>query len=570
MYENNMIAAIALWRTPKGHCAEAEDSVRRREILLPSKRPMTEERESAPNQAPDTDQATHQRPPQASLARRYMGKLLANIATVPVYLIMEAVLPRALGPQVYGNFNFSTSVFTQLTGFLDMGTSTCFYNALSRRQYEMPLVAFYGRVSALVFLVTMLAGVFLLVPGLGDMLLPDVPLWYAPLAAFYGFLLWGTRVVRSMNDALGLTVPGELLRSGVNLLGAIIILALFWFGFLNAGSLFGLQYLMMGSIVIGCLAIMRRSWAHIDLSLTRDQRLSYTREFSDYSMPLFVQALLSALALSAERWVLQWFDGSTQQGYFALSQRVSAACFLFVSAMTPLIMRELAIAWGKDDREHMGHLLTRFAPLLFGIAAWFSCFTAVEASVLVHIFGGAEFAAALVPVQIMALYPAHQAYGQLASSVFHATGKTKVLRNLAFIEHFGGFLLVWLLVAPQDMLGMGLGATGLALKTVTTQFIMVNLLFWMASRLIPLNFFRNLMLQGLILGSLLGIAWVCKQATGIYFADDAHQIIRFFLAGILYSFMSFGLVVTCPWLFGCSWQDFREMLIRLRLIRRKA
>ena len=98
-------------------------------------------------------------------------------------------------------------MFTQLTGFLDMGTSTCFYNALSRRQYEMPLVAFYGRVSALVFLVTMLAGVFLLVPGLGDMLLPDVPLWYAR-AAFYGFLLWGTRVVRSMNDALGLTVPG--------------------------------------------------------------------------------------------------------------------------------------------------------------------------------------------------------------------------------------------------------------------------------------------------------------------------------------------------------------------------
>ena len=151
-----------------------------------------------------------------------------------------------------------------------------------------------------------------------------------------------------------------------------------------------------------------------------------------------------------------------------------------------------------------------------------------------------------------------------------STGKTKVLRNLAFIEHFGGFLLVWLLVAPQDMLGMGLGATGLALKTVTTQFIMVNLLFWMASRLIPLNFFRNLMLQGLILGSLLGIAWVCKQATGIYFADDAHQVIRFFLSGILYSFMSFGLVVTCPWLFGCSWQDFREMLIRLRLIKRKA
>ena len=145
MYKNNMIAAIALWRTPKGHCTEAKDSVRRREILLPSKRPMTEERESAPNQAPDTDQATHQRPPQASLARRYMGKLLANIATVPVYLIMEAVLPRALGPQVYGNFNFSTSVFTQLTGFLDMGTSTCLFSFLGSSSKKNCLPSFNSR-----------------------------------------------------------------------------------------------------------------------------------------------------------------------------------------------------------------------------------------------------------------------------------------------------------------------------------------------------------------------------------------------------------------------------------------
>ena len=71
-----------------------------------------------------------------TLARRYAFKLLANVASVPVYLVMEAILPRALGPQMYGNFSFATSVFQQLSGFLDMGTSTCFYNALSRRQRE--------------------------------------------------------------------------------------------------------------------------------------------------------------------------------------------------------------------------------------------------------------------------------------------------------------------------------------------------------------------------------------------------------------------------------------------------
>lgn len=276
---------------------------------------------------------------------------------------------------------------------------------------------------------------------------------------------------------------------------------------------------MMGSIVIGCLAIMRRSWAHIDLSLTRDQRLSYTREFSDYSMPLFVQAALSALALSAERWVLQWFDGSTQQGYFALSQRVSAACFLFVSAMTPLIMRELAIAWGKDDREHMGRLLTRFAPLLFGIAAWFSCFTAVEASVLVHIFGGAGVRRGARP---------RADHGPVSGpSGLRATGKLRFPCHrqdqgtaepcpLSSTSEASSSYGCW--SRRRTCSAWGSAPTGLALKTVTTQFIMVNLAVLDGLTAHPSQFLPQPdAARGLILGSLLGIAWVCKQATGDLF-----------------------------------------------------
>lgn len=513
-----------------------------------------------PDTTPPASSPSPPAPP--SLARRYMGKLAANIATVPMYLIMEAVLPRALGPQAYGNFNFATSVFTQFTGFLDMGTSTCFYNALSRRQQEFRLVAFYGRICCLVLLITLCGGCLLLVPQAGDLLLPGVPAWYAPLAAVYGFLLWGTRVVRSMNDALGLTVPGELLRSAVNLLGAALLLALFALDRLNPGTLFGLQYFIMGGSIAGCLAIMRRSWPHPDFALNRAQRRAYTREFTDYSAPLFVQALLSALALCAERWMLQWFDGSVQQGYFALSQRVSMACFMFVSAMTPLVMRELAIAWGQGDRLLMGRLLTRFAPPLFGIAAWFSCFTLVEARTLVGLFGGSEFAAALVPVQIMALYPAHQAYGQLASSVFHATGKTKILRNLAFVEHLCGLGLAWLFMAPARHFGLGLGATGLALKTVITQALMVNLLLYLASRMIPLRFFTNVLLQALILGAFLALAQTSSLLASWLCNGSGEGVGRFLTSGACYSALSIGLILICPALFGCSRQTLRELAAR--------
>jgi len=58
--------------------------------------------------------------------------------------------------------------------------------------------------------------------------------------------------------------------------------------------------------------------------LTRDQRLSYTREFSDYSMPLFVQALLSALGpFRPNAWVAPtWFDGDAHsEAYFVASSQ---------------------------------------------------------------------------------------------------------------------------------------------------------------------------------------------------------------------------------------------------------
>ena len=64
--------------------------------------------------------------PTPTLARRYGFKLLANMASVPVYLVMEAILPRALGPQMYGNYSFATNLFQQLSGFLDMAPPPVF------------------------------------------------------------------------------------------------------------------------------------------------------------------------------------------------------------------------------------------------------------------------------------------------------------------------------------------------------------------------------------------------------------------------------------------------------------
>jgi len=504
--------------------------------------------------------------PTPTLARRYAFKLLANMASVPVYLVMEAILPRALGPQMYGNYSFATSLFQQMSGFLDMGTSTCFYNALSRRQHETGLAAFYLRICLAVACVCLLAALLMQIPDIGSRIMPGVPLWLAPLAAGWAFLTWWGRVLRSMNDALGATVASEMLRTLISLLSVLFLGGLFWLQALDIHSLFVQQYLMLGAMAVGFWMVSRRHWRAQDvlftLQLSRAHYRVYSHEFFNYSHPLFVQALLSFVMLTAERWLLQCFDGSAEQGFFALSQKVSMACFLFVSAMTPLVMRELSIAWGAQDREAMGRLLTRFAPLLYVIAAYFSCFTLAEGAALVHIFGGADFAAAILPVQIMALYPLHQAYGQLAGSVFHATGRTRILRNITALECLYGFATAWFLLAPSPFWGLDLGATGLAVKTVAVQCLTVNLYLWLASRFIPICFWRNLAHQIWSLGLLLGLAFACRQLTLSLGLGDGTSLWRFLACGLLYSLAVAACCLAWPQVLGLSRQDMRELRTR--------
>lgn len=509
-------------------------------------------------------------PKTPTLAKRYGFKLMANVASVPVYLLMEALLPRALGPQMYGNYSFATNLFQQLSGFLDMGTSTCFYNALSRRQDEGALVAFYLRLALGIALLIGLASIFMLWEPIGNLLMPGVPHWLAPLAAGWAFFTWLGRVLRSMNDAYGQTVPSELGRTAVSLLGLGLLCILFFADLLNIGTLFLQQYLVLLATAAVFWHVCQKYWRNggyrLKLSLGHSEIRIYGREFFDYSHPLFVQALLSFFMLTAERWLLQWFDGSVQQGFFALSQKVSMACFLFVSAMTPLLMRELSIAWGKKDVGEMGRLLTRFAPLLYAVAAFFSCFTIVEAGPLVHIFGGGEFVAAILPVQIMALYPLHQAYGQMASSVFHAAGRTKILRNITCAECVYGLATAWFLLAPPQIGGINLGAVGLAIKTVTVQIVTVNLYLWLASRFIPFNFARNLLHQFVCPGIMLAVAclsrWLSFQAANLVAFSDAEYLWRFVFSGLVYTAAIMLLCFAAPQILGISRQEMRELRIR--------
>jgi O-antigen/teichoic acid export membrane protein len=398
------------------------------------------------------------------------------------------------------------------------------------------------------------------------MIWPGQSILFIYAAAFWGVLTWLIQILQKMADAYGLTVHTEIVNIFQRVLGVLLIVLLYLLGRLSLPSLFLYHYLLMGIVITGFMVIIKRrgEFLNVDWTLRTTQIIGYIKEFYDYSHPLFIYALVSLICGIFDRWLLQNFAGSIEQGFFGLSYQIGAGCFIFTSAMTPLLTREFAIAYGKKDLARMAYLFRRYIPLLYSIAAYLSCFIAAQADNAIHIMGGKKFTGALLAVTIMAFYPIYQTYGQLSGAVFYATGQTTLYRNIGVAFLLGGLPLSYLLIAPESRLGFQAGAAGLAVKMVLIQIVGVNVQLYFNARFLGLRFWRYVGHQFACVGSLLFLALATRWAVDSLSPVQPSWMVNFFLAGVAYSLLAAILVYSQPVVFGITRHDIHRILRLLR------
>jgi O-antigen/teichoic acid export membrane protein len=306
-------------------------------------------------------------------------------------------------------------------------------------------------------------------------------------------------------------------------------------------------------------------WGGWTLSLVTAK--GYARELYAYSHPLFVYALFVMVAAILDRWMLQTFSGSTEQGFFGLSYQIAVVCMLFSSSLAPLLGREFTIAHERGDLREMGRLFRRYIPAVFALAAYLACFIAVEAERIAVMFGGEQFREAGPAVAVMAFLPVHGAYGQLSGSVFYATGQTGLYRNIGMVCTLGGLVLAYFLLAPGHMAGWHGGAVGLALKLILINIVRTNVQLWFNARLLALRFWRYVAHQIVSTGCLLGGAAISVYAVDTVVNPQTHGEVGLVLAGVIYTIGTMLLCYFRPQVFGLQGQDIRDVLQRLQRVR---
>ncbi len=496
-----------------------------------------------------------------SLNKRYIFKLSANLISLGLNIIIQAIVPRGLGPKAYGNFNFLTNFFQQVIVFLDLGTSLCFYTKLSQRPKEKELVAFYFYfvlISSLIIIsllyITCLSPFYLKI-------WPDQKIFYIYLAACWGLMTWYLQIINYMSDAYGLTVKSERGRIAQKFLSLIIILLLFFSRSLNLTNYFLYHFFIIIFLYIFFILIINRGGYPIivSLRLSFNKIKEYVYKFFQYCSPLFIFAIVGLIAGIFDRWILQYFAGSIEQGFYGLSYQIGRVCFMFTSAMTPLIIREFSIAFTKKNINQMAYVFRRYVPLLYSIAAFFSCFIAIQADKVIHIMGGNQYSGAYFAVAVMSFYPIHQTYGQLSGSVFLATGQTSLYGKIGIICLLIGMSLTYFFIAPENKMGLNAGAVGLAIKMVIEQFISINVQLYYNSKFLNIKFFNYLGHQIFCVFSLLIISIIVMLCVDNLLLMKNYIVLSFLISGIIYSMIVFAVVYFYPVLFGIYKEDIYKI-----------
>jgi O-antigen/teichoic acid export membrane protein len=258
--------------------------------------------------------------------------------------------------------------------------------------------------------------------------------------------------------------------------------------------------------------------------------INLTKEFTSYCHPLVVYSIVGLLAGLFDIWLLQKVAGSEQMGFYGLAYSLAAMCFLFTSAMTPIITREFSKSYEEKDYENMRKLFYRYIPMLYSIAAFFSVFISIQSENVLDIFTDEKFKDAYLVLVLMAFYPIHQTYGQLS-----------ILFASIFIYIFE------------------FGAVGLALTMLIVQFIGVNIQLYFNAKLLKLNIRYFIFHQ---IYSILFFVFIALFVSKIINIENS--TFEFLFSGFLYIILVIIFSYIFPQVFATNRDEIREFFFKVR------
>jgi O-antigen/teichoic acid export membrane protein len=458
-----------------------------------------------------------------SVSSRYAVTLGAQVFRLLLSLISATVVPRALGPAIYGNYSFLLSTSSTLRGVLDTGTQQAFFTFSSQERASGSLTRLYALVLCVQF------SIILAIIGLAGAAGKTEWLWHAQrldqivLVTVLDWLLFLALSLQQLGDSKGLTAYQQLIGAAVALLTVVGLLLL---RATDTLSFYSFVWLILAGAGLNCvvlgyrLLVVNRVLFWNGVITVRN----YAARWWRFTKPLILLQYYLPVVSYLGLFLIQKWYGSEEQGYYALALQWCAFAMVFTNSGVWIFWREVAHHTASRDLHVAAGIYEQFSRLFFFLALVLSCWLSASSGLLVQVVAGERFRSAAGVLAIMAFYPVSQTLGQLTMVSLKAMERTSSYARWSIVLSVPDVLLTYMLLAPPtaSVPGLHLGAVGLALKTAVYGLVSVQVYDWLNCQFLGIRYAAILgrrifaiVTVGAIAGVLLGVGGPLLRRSGI-------------------------------------------------------
>jgi len=412
-----------------------------------------------------------------SIAPRFFSSVVINCLRGGLAFITTLVIARDLGPEEYGTYAFLVAISASITVFLDLGTSNAFQTFICQKERGKTFLFSYACWQLFQFLLMLLVvGIVFPEALLNKIFLgenKDLVL-LALAAVFMQQQAWTTMV--KVGESKRLTQKVQLLTLSIAVVHFLLIIGL-WVG--EALSV----HLLLWLVFIEHLIFLPVAWKALLVAETEDgvfDGRSVLQEYITYCFPLVFYSFLGGGFNFIDRWLLQNYGGSTQQGIYEVGLRIGVVSLLVTMSILNIFWKEISEAKENGNLEQMRILYFKCSRFLFTVGALSAGFLIPWSEEIIGLLLGPSYIESSPVLVAILIYSAFRSLGILNVSMMLATSKTKA--NVIFGSILGTVSIpcTYFVLAPKNVYisGLELGSLGLSIKMLVFSIIYSSCVSW--------------------------------------------------------------------------------------------
>jgi len=313
------------------------------------------------------------------------------LLTWSVALLVRLILPRTLGPDVFGSYNFADGLALTAFGFLNLGLDTYIQREISIRPEHAS--DFFGGITsirvALTFMVFAVMAAVLRARGSG----PDV--WGA------AFLFGVAQSFTQTGNSLAAMLQASRRVRGLAI-GNVGSKVLWGVGTLVGLALHGDLRVLAFPMVLGegtrVIVLFLQARKHLGLSLRMD--VASTKRTLIESLPFYANGIALSIYAKIDVSIMAFMASDHEVGLYGAAANFSSLAMLVAPLIGWVLMPLLSRAAARSPEE-LTEMLRRSLEGVLSLAIPVSLFMGVGADIWIRLAFGARFAASAPALAIL-------------------------------------------------------------------------------------------------------------------------------------------------------------------------